>query len=309
MGTYARFGDASRLPTGQWPYKSRSDAAAVSIHWSVMPHALNNVHARASKLRLALLIAALAATLAGCGSDGGSVLDPLMPPTPGEAARDAFNVYDADRRRAAVANLAAAPFGGEAPYLRTYRLLLDDPDPTVRAACVKALGMHGTVEDAPIIIAQLRHAAAFVRWEAAQALQRIHDPAAVGPLIEVMQGDADADVRMAAAEALGQYAEPRVLDALVGALVDRNYGVVQGAAQSLRTLTGQPYAHDPAPWVAWSNQNRDRLFAGQQPYSFQPYTKPPGLLDKAQFWREQDKAPRRTPAGLEAATPRRADQG
>lgn len=281
-----------------------------------MLNLLNRVQSAARRRsRVTIALAALALALPGCGSDGSSdgtilsgVLDPLMPPSPGEAARDAFNVYDPDRRRAAIANLSAAHFGGEEPYLRTYRLLLDDPDPTVRAACVKALGMHGSVADAKLLIPQLSHEAAFVRWEAAQALQRIHDPAAVGALLTALKDDGDADVRMAAAEALGQYPEARVFDSLVGALVDRNYGVVQAAGQSLRTLTGQPYGHDPAPWVAWSNQHRNALFAGQRTYSYQPYTKPPGLLDKAQFWRDQDKAPRQIPAGIEAATPAPADQ-
>src|SRR5690606_5374227 len=97
-----------------------------------------------SVLRPGILTLGAALALGGCSSSGdpdGTVLSDLLqglaPPTPGQAARDAFNVYDADRRRNAIGLLAAAPFGGEAPYTRTYRLLVDDPDATVRGAAVK----------------------------------------------------------------------------------------------------------------------------------------------------------------------------
>ena len=95
-----------------------------------------------------------------------------------------------------------------------YRLLMDDPDATVRAACIKALGAHGTVDDALLIIPRLKDEAAFVRWQAAKSLQRIHHEQAVGPLLDAMKSDEDVDVRMAAADALGQYPRPAVFDAL-----------------------------------------------------------------------------------------------
>ena len=245
--------------------------------------------------------------LAGCQSsgDGGTILsdlvEPWTPPTPSEAARDAFNVYDADKRRRSVSLLAAAPFGGEEPYVRTYRLLMDDPDATVRAACIKALGMHGSVDDALLVIPGLRDEVSFVRWEAAQALQRIHHPGAVGPLMEVMKNDEDADVRMAAADALGQYARPAVFDALVGMLTDANYGVARSAASSLRTLTGQSFGEDPGEWLSWSRDRRAELFVGQRQYVYQPYDKPPGLLKSMRFWAEDESPQPQVPIGVETS--------
>ena len=255
----------------------------------------------------------LIGALAGCESGSspkqwfGGMIDSWNPPTPQQAVRDAFNVHDADKRREAIALLSAAPFGGEDPYLRTYRLLTDDPDATVRAACAQALGMHGTVEDVPRhLIPLLNDDAAFVRWEAAKALQRIHNPVAVGPLIERVQNDEDADVRMAAARALGQYPQRRVFDVLVGALSDRDFGVVSASHESLMTLTGQELPADSRDWLAWADAHRRELFDNRQRYTYQPYDPPPGLAEKVRFWEAPETVEPRVPTGLEEA---KADGG
>lgn len=262
---------------------------------------------KAAAFMLMSMSAALALGGGGCtssGADGTLVSDlvePLLPPTPGQAARDAFNVYDPDRRRNAVALLAASPFGGEDPYLRTYRLLIDDPDSTVRGAATQALGLHGKVDDVALILPRLKDDAPFVRWEAAKALQRIHNDAAINPLLETLRNDEDADVRLAAADALGQYATPAVFDALVGALIDRDYGVVSAAGNSLRTLTGYDGDNDPVTWLAWGEQRPGELFRNGRQYTYTPYQKPPGIMKKMQFWTDEPPAPRIAPEGLEAA--------
>lgn len=134
--------------------------------------------------------------LPGCqsvgSSDDDSWLSPIagqfLPPSPGQLARDAFNVYDPDKRRNSIALLSTASFGGEEPYLRMYRLILDDPDASVRAACIRALGLHGHREDVLRIVPYLEDATGFVRWESALALQKLHHPEAVGPLIKALSG-------------------------------------------------------------------------------------------------------------------------
>ncbi|MEX1015968.1 MAG: HEAT repeat domain-containing protein [Phycisphaeraceae bacterium] len=260
------------------------------------------------------LLGVLALTLAiGCQSSPGRPVDDaswfadLLPqfataPSPSEAARDAFNVYSPDRRREAVDYLATAPFGGEPVYVRMYRLLIDDPDASVRASCAKALGLHGTAEDATAIIPLLRDDAAFVRWEAAKALQRLHNPDAAQPLATLLQDDEDADVRMEAATALGQYPSSAVFQTLVGALHDTDYGVARAARQSLRTLTGQDHGPEAGDWLAWADEQRssEAMFAGRQTYTYQPWSPPAGVLRRMQFWRDADPdAEPQTPAGLE----------
>jgi hypothetical protein len=238
---------------------------------------------------------------AGCSNDNKSPLDkvmePFIPPSPGQVARDAFNVYDADKRRRAIDSLSAADFGGEESYVRLYRLLIDDPDATVRASAAKALGNHGNVEDALLLIRRLGDDSASVRWECAKGLQKIHNPAATAPLQDATTKDEDADVRMAAAYALGQYPEIPVFSTLVAALDDREFGVRYSAAESLATLTGQDFGTDGTPWLAWSKDNQGRLFAGQKKYTWQPFVKPRGFWAKAKFWKKAPVVPPREARG------------
>lgn len=268
---------------------------------------------RPAPLAAGAVLAAAALPWAGCAGGGGAdtsivadLVDAAAAPTPGEAARDAFDTYDADARRRAVSRLAGAPFGGEAPYLKLYRLLLDDPDPTVRAAAIRALAQHGQPRDAPAIAATLEDENDFLQWEAAKALQRLHHPEVVGALIRVVVEADDVDVRMAAARALGQYPQPRVFDVLVGALDDVDYGVVQAAADSLRTLTGRDFGRDGRAWLAWGRAHRQSLFDQGGVFTYRPYAQPPGvldrlILDRVMFWRGKEPPESRVPAGLDAS--------
>lgn len=255
-------------------------------------------------LYAACLLTASALVAGGCDSAGGGnplegLSESFFPPAPSEVAREAFNVYDPDRRRRAVNTLATAPWGGEAPYLRTYRLLIDDPDPTVRAACLRAIGRHGHPDDVATITPYLSDPTSFVRWEAANALERLHHPDAIDPLVETLREDEDADVRLTAARALGQYAEDRVFETLVGALNDREYSVVRQAARSLRTLTGQELGDRASEWLAWADANGGELFAEQQPFEYAEFIRPPGFFDHIQFWRDYPVAEAQQPLGLE----------
>ncbi len=252
----------------------------------------------------AIVLCGLSGVLGACagGNNGGDVfaefINSMMPPTPSQVAREAFNVYDADLRRRSVALLSSSSFGHEEPYLRMYRLLIDDQDPTVRAACAHALGLHGTTQDAPTLIAMLKDNTGFVRWEAAKALQKIHHDGAVLPLIDVLGHDEDADVRLAAAQALGQYPTRPVFNALVGALTDHNFGVVQSAAVSLSLLTGQDIGTDGGPWLDFAYANSADLFKDQRPYTYMPYQEPPGKLDKIKFWDKPQPVHPQPPVGL-----------
>jgi HEAT repeat protein len=230
---------------------------------------------------------------------GNAISNMVSPPTPSEEARNVFNVYDPDIRRRALNNLSASSFGGEGPYVRLYRLLIDDPDPTVRAAAVKALGLHGEVKDVPLVCIRLADQADMVRWEASKALQKIHNPHAIKPLINGMNKDSDADVRMACADALGQYATPEVYGALVSALDDERYGVALAASKSLQTITGQELGDQASAWIKYRDNNGTNLFTNQKTYMWQPYTPPRGFMSKLQFWKEVQTKPAQAPVGLD----------
>jgi hypothetical protein len=258
-------------------------------------------HQTTKRFALLLVGFVLIAGGAGCSGDGDNIFEGVVerftPPTPTQAAGRMFDVYDPDVRRRNIALISASPFGGEQAYVKAYRLLIDDEDPTVRAACVHALGMHGTADDALIIMPLLNDEAAFTRWQAAVALQRIHHPEAITPLIRAVSDDEDADVRLAAATSLGQYAESAVFDALVGALNDRDFSVVDATGRALQVLTGQALGTDSSDWLHWSKSNRGQLFAGKLPYAYQPYDKPPSVLNKMQFWKKTKPAASRQPVG------------
>ena len=239
----------------------------------------------------------------------GSVFEALIPRKPGEIAKDAVNPsVDVDKRRRALEQLSSAKWGGEKPYLRLYRVYVDNPgdDDTIISVCVRALGRHGGPQDVPRLTKMLSKSSydppVYVRWEAAKALQRIHDRKAISPLISAAVNDQEPDVRMAAVQALGQYDEPAVFDALVGALNDSHFAVRHGALESLKLLTGQDYGDDIRPWITWGKVNRRDLFAGKQPYTWQPYDKPRGLWDKVRFWRKKEPVLPRAPTGLQQAT-------
>ncbi len=281
-----------------------------------------------------MIVALASCAAAGCQGKGqgplgswmSNLFEPFKSEDPGEVARSAFDVTDADKRRRAISLFAAAPFGGSEPYLRLYRMMLGggaggearlvggpDPDATVRAAAVKALGIHGSVDDVKIIVPRLDDDVTFVRWEAAKALAKIHNRAAIRPLLLSLRentglsggkdssGESDPDVRQACAAALGQYATPAVFDGLVAALDDSNFGVAHTARQSLQTLTGYDMGNEPGDWLLWAKRHGGALFTDQESYVWQPYNSPPGLWDKMQFWKKRKHLPPRTPTGRTAA--------
>jgi len=266
-------------------------------------------HGRFKAWQAGLLLAASCASLGGCQNfdrDVNRMMEPFIEPAPGQVAREAFNLYDADKRRRAVNLLSAAKFGGEEPYVQMYRKLLFDQDATVRAACVKALGLHGEPSDVPEMLPLLVDNAPFVRWETAKALQRLHHPDAVGPLMDAAAKDEDGDVRMSAAYALGQYPQTPVFNVLVGALTDTDFGVRVSAARSLHLLTGQDLGSDGAAWIRWSRDNPKTLFSQQMAYTWEPYVKPRGFFSKLKFWEDDAPPQPQPPRGLNAAAPQPA---
>lgn len=221
-------------------------------------------------------------------------LIPLAPgcggPSLSESAAKAFDLYDPDRRREGLQELADSRFGGDEPYLVAYRTALGPPpeapagDPTVRAAALRALGRHGGAADLPIAIAYLEDDSPFVRWEAARALE--HLPGQATGLVRalttvVIDVDQPSDVRQAAARALARQRNPLAFDALVTTLADSDFAVVHAAQRSLQTLTGQDdLGVEPGEWAAWAQGRRDRLFENAHLYQPLAYPESPSFWDR-----------------------------
>ncbi len=224
----------------------------------------------------------------------------LFGQTPKQAAADLFNPYDADRRRRALNLFSVAPFGGAEAYVKAYRNFLNDPDPTVRAAALRALGNHGIPGDVPTITVFLKEKNQYIRYEAVVALQRLHHKEAVDPLLDTLSDDEEADVRANAALALAQYPTENVYRSLVSALDDRDFFVVSSSIQSLKNLTGQSFGDDIPKWLEYQKSSR-QLFASKEPYYYQRFVRPPTWLDHATFWSKVPEKPApQKPKGIEA---------
>lgn len=222
----------------------------------------------------------------GCQSRGKqarestSILQVFSPPTPEEAARWAVDPFNADKRARGTLLLANAPWGGEDVYVRLYREQIKDADPLVKAVAVRALAMHGSPEDVPVIVDLLDENEKYLRWECARALQRLHNPVAVKPLTDRLstKNEPEASVREASASALGQYADQGAFNALVAALDDRDLAVSSAARRSLATLTGRDLGEDVRPWVAFSKESTD-LFAGRKTYEYPIFQRDPDWIE------------------------------
>jgi HEAT repeat protein len=110
--------------------------------------------------------------------------------------------------------------------------LLKDVEPKVREAAAEAIGH---VADAPALTAmvQLLEDPA-TRDIAAEVLGRLKDPAAMQPLV-LMMASTNATARRMAAEALEQLADPRSVDAWIGAMAYPD--LLDIAARSLKRIS------------------------------------------------------------------------
>ncbi len=210
------------------------------------------------------------AMLCGCEAPGNTrrgaktILELMAPPPREQAAKMARNAYNANDRFQGTSQLAGAPYGAEPENIQIYLTNSDDTDPGVRAAALRALGMHGSAEHAPLIAQHLNDEDRVARADAARSLQRIHAPAVVPALIDRLsiEREPDGRVRLEVARALGQYRENRVVEALISVLSDDEFAVTDAAVSSLRTLTGQDLSSDSRAWIAWYKQTRDVFAAG-----------------------------------------------
>lgn len=218
-------------------------------------------------------------------SDFGNFVSSFTPPTPEQAAEWALDPYDAENRRRGTTLLSNAPWGGSDVYLALYRdRIVNERDPQVLAATIRALARHGAPSDAPAIAVHLTDRSSEVRWEAARGLQRIHNPVVIVPLsARVIDRDEDADVRMESAIALGQYPDDRAFQALAVALDARELAVNEAAGHSMTLLTGQDFGLSRVEWVRWYDAST-APFAGQLPYLFPTFSRPLTLGDRLVFW-------------------------
>jgi len=251
--------------------------------------------------------------LIGCVADDyQNLAEGFSPPTPRQAALMAVDQYDPDQRRRGITLLSNSPFGGAPDYLKLYRdYVIEDRDPLVRAASIKALARFGNTDDALLIAPWLNRSneeSAQVRRAAALALQRLHNPSVVPTLLRTLRDqDEEGQVRTSVATALGQYPENQVFTGLISSLQANDLAINLSAAQSLHSLTGQVFGTDWDAWYEWgaavveTNQN---IFASMSVYEYPTYQHEERWWDNLIFWEHRIHERPDAPAGLKEASTR-----
>ena len=238
--------------------------------------------------------------------DFGEFGESITPVSPDSAAKMMMDFSDPDNRRRGTVLISNSPFGGTDVYVEWYRdSVATETDPLVKAASIAALGRFGRPQDAVVIALALDESQpSQVRWEAAKALQRLHNPAVVPVLLAALRNaDEGVDIRVAAALALGQYPQDRVFQALVAALESPRLSVNEASRQSLMTLTGQDHGLDGKAWLAWYN-SVSNPFADQKEYLYPTYQREETFLEKMAFWSSKNYEKPAPPAGLDSSTRR-----
>ncbi|MFT5423364.1 MAG: hypothetical protein ACI89L_001141 [Phycisphaerales bacterium] len=257
-----------------------------------------------SSLTCSLLLA-LPLALLGCQGlemrpGAKSIFAAVQPPSPTEAADMALDQEDPDRRFKGLQLLANASFGGDELYMELYLDSLDDTDAGVRWAAIAAIGRHGGPEHVPAILPGMTDPDVLVRSATTRALQRIHNPVAIDPLLRAMQLDYEPEdsIRAQSADALGQYASTRVLQGLVAVLDDSSLAVNRSTISSLETLTGQNFGLDRRAWLDWMRAHNADVFAARSPYVFPTFHRERKLVEYLPLIAPPPNESANTPAGM-----------
>jgi HEAT repeat protein len=127
---------------------------------------------------------------------------------------------------------------------RSQLAALKDKDPKVRRQAAEALGRLGDKAAVEPLIAALKDDDRGVRWSAASALGALADNRAVEPLIAALK-DQDAWVRGMVAEALGRLGDRRAVEPLRAVLKRDDGSVDESAACALAALVKDETAVEP----------------------------------------------------------------
>jgi len=171
--------------------------------------------------------------------------------TPIAEVRMMENPNSADQRRRGIYSLMKRDFAQQEPYTKRYRQIAQsDPDPTVRAAAVRASNASRDRAAVPVFIAALNDKSDMVRLQAAKALSNIPDRTAADPLMRVLGNQAEQrDVRIAAAEALRHYRNLDVARVLAGTVGGRDFSIAWQSRWSLIILTGRDLGYSEHAWL------------------------------------------------------------
>ncbi len=179
-----------------------------------------------------------------------NLLKKLRGRTPRENVVMAFDPNDPDLRRDGILALSKKDWGLKEPYLKGYAAILrTDEDPLVRSAAVGALGKARDPNYIDDVARSLFDRVAFVRQDAAAALDSLVGEVAVNPLRNRAVNDTDQDVRANCARALRHYRRDDVVQTLVQCLSDKAFSVRYQAHASLVAVAGKDLGYEPHDWA------------------------------------------------------------
>ncbi|MDD4889755.1 MAG: HEAT repeat domain-containing protein [Phycisphaerae bacterium] len=207
-----------------------------------------------------------------------------------------------DQRREAINWLGSKPENcASDPIVKLLDTIVkSDPDPTVRAAAVRALGRSVNPASVEPLVWAMADRNDFVRLDVVRSLSAKRGDNVKRVLLGRMEKDTSPQVRAGAAAALCEYRERRVLEELIAALRDPEFVVAYQAEQSLIKLTGHTCEYDPAAWTRWlaafGADGDPFARAGQTPSSLDQATLPAGArfqnaLHRMWFWWQADAKP------------------
>lgn len=180
-------------------------------------------------------------------------MEKLNGDTPRHAIIQMKDERSADNRRNGMNRLLEWDYTHRPPYTRVYEGMASiDPDPTVRAAALRACNRSRDKRATPVFIKALSDKNEWVRLEAAKGLANLPDPNAAAPLTAVANNpDENRDVRIAATDALKYYRTLEIARVLSGLLADGEFSVSWQAHRSLVFLTHKDFGYDQGAWLAY----------------------------------------------------------
>lgn len=178
--------------------------------------------------------------------------------SPKQMAADAFNEKDPDIRRSGIEGLSMKKWALREPYLKYFARLTEpkiEPDPTVRAVCVRALGRAHATKYQEEVNRALDDPSPVVRCDAATVLDEMPSEVVITRLRSMaIDTDETIDVRAAAARALKHYRTDEVYKTLLRALDDDDFTLRSAAHNSLVYMTGQDHGYNPENWAKSPDQ-------------------------------------------------------
>lgn len=135
-------------------------------------------------------------------------------------------------------------------------LVIDDPDPLVRALSASYVGKYKYREGVSALIKALGDEKAVVREAAVKALGVLWEKQAIKPLLELLVDDPSGTVRRSVAHALGEIGHPDALPALIQRLDDIDSSVAYAALKALQKITHQPFGPDREKWEKWLKEQK-----------------------------------------------------